>query len=116
MRHAKKQNVTVIKLNTMSIPLYAAPQGSMFKGAGSSMFKGLRYGVITPTIFGYNQIKGSRPKSAACCAPGEFSRLRAFYPTIWKYPLRSELIKKYSYGAVSDRGPYSCCDNTPAVP
>ena len=99
----------------MSIPIYAAPSGSMFKKAGESMFKGLRYGFSVPTIFGYNQIKGKRPDSTACCvykAGGQFSNLRAFYPTIWAHPLQFQMLKKYAYGGL-DRG-YAdkCCDNT----
>ena len=97
------------------IPLYAAQKDSMFVGFGNTIFGNPVAGKERPTIFGYDQIKGRRPNSAGCCrdlsdgSSNGASKLVAFYPTIWKYPLRNILIVNDSLGGESKS--YPCCDN-----
>lgn len=97
----------------MAIPVYLSRKDVMWKKAGRSIFTGLRLNSETPTIFGYNQIKGSRPMSAGCCklqhTPSR-NVMDAFFPTIWTHPLRTILIKNYSYGG-EWRADDTCCDN-----
>lgn len=103
----------------MAIPVYLSQKDIMWRKAGRSIFTGLRLNSETPTIFGYNQIKGSRPMSAGCCdaspSPGplgtsNLDQMDAFFPTIWSHPLETILIKNYSYGG-ERRADDDCCDN-----
>ena len=82
----------------MAIPLYMSNSKLTWRNAGRSMFKQPKsnnFGEV-PTIFGYNQIKGSRPMSAGCCRfqSTGLKGLTNFYPTIWSHPLETILIKK----------------------
>ncbi len=98
----------------MAIPVYLSQKDIMWRKAGRSIFTGLRLNSETPTIFGYNQIKGSRPMSASCCfvnLPGwTYRNMDTFFPTIWSHPLETILIKNYSYGG-ERRADDDCCDN-----